>query len=190
MNPQPSFEILDSLPTSGPMYISITRDNNAGFYSEGFVVRFFKSDGTDWIANFQPGLTNLKTVIELKNSKLLIIAFGICYIMNHDRQTPLSVFGEGYETILKSKNGSYILQDQTELTVIDELGNYFHSEQISYDGIKELSLEENGLVKGVSYYPTPDDDEWVPFTYDIEKRKLIGGSFGGDNQIKKWWKFW
>lgn len=189
MNSKSSFEILDSLPAYGPMYVSITHNGN-GFYSEGFVIRFFKSDGTDWIANFQPGWTNFRTVLELANSKLLIIASGICYIMHPDQQTPFSVFGLGYETMLKTKNGTYILHDQTNLTLLDDLGNYFHSERISYDGIKELNLDENGLIKGISYYPTSGDDEWIPFTYDIEKRKLIGGSFGGNTSIKKWWKLW
>lgn len=189
MNIRPSFEILDSLPAYGPMYISITHDDD-GFYSEGFVIRFFKSDDTDWIANFQPGRTNFRTVIELANSKLLIIASGSCYIMHPDQQIPFSVFGIGYEEVMKTKNGTYVLQDQTDLTILDEFGNYSHSKRISYDGIKELRLDENGLIHGISYYPTPDADKWIPFTYDIEKRKLIGGSFGGNEPTKKWWKFW
>jgi hypothetical protein len=187
MSPYPSFEILESLPTYGPMYVSIAEDG-AGFYSEGFVIRFFKSDGTDWVANFQPGWTNFRTVIELANSKLLIIASGTCYIMHPDQQIPYSVFGVGYEAVLKTKNGIYILQDQTDLTLLDEFGNYSHSERISYDGIKELRLDENGLVHGLSYYPTSDADQWIPFTYDSEKRKLTGGSFGGNTPTKKWWK--
>lgn len=189
MSTGPSFEILKSLPAYGPMYIPISHSGE-GFYEEGFVIRFFKSDGTDWIANFQPGWTNFRTVIELSSSKLLIIASGTCYIMNPDQQVPISVFGVGYEAILKMKKGIYVLQDQTDLTMLDEFGNHSHSERISYDGIKDLSLDENGLVYGVSYCPTSNSDEWIPFIYDVENRKLIGGSFGGNTPIRKWWKLW
>ena len=189
MNNRPSFEILNSLPAYGPMYVSIA-PNDEGFYSEGYVIQFFKSDGTEWIGNFQPGWTNFRTVIELSGSKLLIIASGTCYIMSPDQQTPISVFGVGYEAILKTKKGMYVLQDQTDLTILDGFGNHSHSERISYDGIKELSLDENGLVHGISYYPTSNSDEWIPFMYDIENRRLSGGSFGESTPEKKWWKFW
>lgn len=189
MSNRSSFEILESLPAYGPMYIPIAHSGE-GFYSEGFVIRFFRSDGTNWIANFQPGWTNFRTVIELSGSKLLIIASGTCYVMHPDQQIPISVFGIGYETILKTKTGMYVLQDQNDLTILDESGNLSHSERISYDGIRELRLDENGLVHGVSYYPTSHSDEWIPFTYDIENRRLTGGSFGENASVKKWWKFW
>lgn len=189
MNLLPSFEILKSLPAYGAMYIAITKDGG-GFYSEGFVIRFFKSDGTDWIANFQPGNTGFSIVIELADSKLLVIASGTCYIIDPDQQIPISVFGESYEAVLKTQGGVYVLQDRTGLTILDESGDYDHSEPISYDGIKELDLVENRFVKGVSYYPTEDDDEWIPFIYDIVEKKLTGGSFVGGKLIRKWWKFW
>jgi hypothetical protein len=57
------YEILDGLPSYGPIYISISQDG-IPFYSEGFVVRFYKSDGTNWVANFKPGWTNSSGVYE------------------------------------------------------------------------------------------------------------------------------
>lgn len=62
------------MPTYGPMYVPIT-DNGEPFYSEGFPVRFYKLDQTEWVANFQPGWTELKQIIEFeKTQNLLIIA--------------------------------------------------------------------------------------------------------------------
>ena len=54
MQVQRRYEILDGLPTYGPMYVPVSEDGEP-FYSEGFVVRFYKSDGSEWVANFKPG---------------------------------------------------------------------------------------------------------------------------------------
>ncbi len=79
------YEILNGLPAYGPMYVSVT-ENGESFYSEGFPVRFYKTDGTEWIANFRPGWTDLKQVIEFKNTQnLLVLACGTCYIVVPDK---------------------------------------------------------------------------------------------------------
>ena len=119
------YEILKSLPTYGPMYIPVT-DNDEPFYSEGFAVRFYKKDGTQWVANFQPGLTYLKTIVELNcTTNLLVIAFGTCYLMNPDQTKSLSVFGVGYLTLFTTQDSRLILQDQTDLTIVEPNGNYW-----------------------------------------------------------------
>jgi hypothetical protein len=183
------YEILDALPTYGPMYIPVT-ENGEPFYSEGFVVRFYKSDGTDWIANFQPGWTNYKAIYELANSNnLLVIACGTCYLMNPDEIKPISVFGVGYLSVLKSKNGRLILQDQTDLTFIETNGEHWHTERISWDGLSELKLDNN-IVSGLSYDPMNDAAEWVEFSYNIDDKILTGGSYHRYDKKKPWWKIW
>ena len=196
------YEILDALPTYGPMYISVA-DNDEPFYSEGFAVRFFKSDGTDWVANFKPGWTGLNAVYEFTDQQyILVIAGGTCYLMNPDEDKPKSTFGVGYETVIKNLDGRLILQDLTDLTVIEPNGEHWHTERISWDGIKDLKLEGN-LVSGLSFDPMNDKDEWVEFVVDLEKRNVKGGSFRqyefkpvGEsvqrkNDTKKpWWKIW
>ena len=78
------------------MYVPVS-ESGEPFYSEGFAVRFFRTDGTDWVANFQPGWTDLREVIELKESNnLLTIANGTCYVMNPDNEEPVEVFGVSY----------------------------------------------------------------------------------------------
>jgi hypothetical protein len=54
------YEILNSLPVYGPMYVPVT-ENGKPYYSEGFPVRFFKKDGSEWGANFEPGMTTFLT---------------------------------------------------------------------------------------------------------------------------------
>ena len=172
------------------MYIPVT-ENDEPFYSEGFAVRFQRTDGTEWVANFQPGWTDLKTIIELtETTNLLVIAFGTCYLMSPDQTKPLAVFGVGYSTIFTTANNRLILQDQTDLTIVEPNGNYWDTERISWDGLKELKLERN-TVTGLAYDPMCDADEWVKFSYNIDTRELIGGSYPRPDKIKKSkWKFW
>ena len=183
------YEILDALPTYGPMYIPVT-ENDETFYSEGFPVRFYKSDGTDWVANFKPGGTDLKKIYELKDTpNLLVIACGTCYLMNPDETKPISVFGVGYATVLKTQDGKLILQDDTDLTIIETNGNHWDTERISWDGLKDLKIE-NHIVRGLSFDPMNDADEWVNFTFDIDTKVLTGGSYHRYDNKKPWWKIW
>ncbi|WP_276134183.1 hypothetical protein [Polluticoccus soli] len=183
------YEILQSLPTYGPLYVPITADGDP-FYSEGFVVRFYKSDGTDWVANFQPGWTDLKAVIELKDTpNLLIVACGSCYFMNPNDRTPIDVFGAGYSNILKASNDRVILHDPTNLTIVESDGTHWYTERISWDGLEDLRVEGNKVV-GLSFDPTNDADEWVEFSYDLDAKILEGGSYHRYDNKKPWWKIW
>jgi len=184
------YEILEALPTYGPMYIPVT-ENEEAFYSEGFAVRFYKLDGTNWVANFKPGWTDLKIIYELKDtSNLLVIACGTCYLMNPEETKPISVFGVGYSTVFKTEDGRLVLQDQTDLTIVETNGNHWDTERISWDGLKDLKLENN-IVTGLAYDPMDDADEWINFTFDINVKTLTGGSYKIYETINKpWWKVW
>ncbi len=158
------------------MHISIS-NSETPFYSEGFIVRFFKTDGTQWVANFQPGWTKLKAVIALADTpNLLVIALGTCYLMDPDQTTPLSVFGVGYSNFFSTSDGRFVLQDQTDLTIVEPDGSHWRTARISLDGLKEVSIEKN-IVTGLAFNPTHEDDEWVYFHYDIDSKKLLGGSY-------------
>src|SRR5688572_6240119 len=116
------------------MYVPVT-GNGEPFYSEGFPVRFYNEDGTEWVANFQPGWTELKEVVEFDKTKnLLVVACGTCYLMNPDEIKPIEVFGVAYSGIFKANNGRIVLQDQTDLTIIEPDGSHYHTERISWDG--------------------------------------------------------
>ncbi|WP_285059806.1 hypothetical protein [Pedobacter ginsengisoli] len=195
------YEILESLPAYGPMYIPVS-ENNEAYYSEGFVVRFYTSENTNWVGNFEPGWIGFNAVYEFEHDpSILVIAGGTCYLMNPDLEKPISIFGTQYETVTKTLNRRLILQDSTCLTVFEADGEYWHSERISWDGIKDLTVEGN-LVSGVAYEPTVDSDEWVEFVVDLEKRNVKGGSWCNPTAKKvqlmhknqqakrRWWKIW
>jgi hypothetical protein len=198
------FDILDSLPTYGEMYLPISEDN-IPFYSEGFVVRFYKSDGSDWVANFQLGWTGFNCVHEFESkTDILVIAGGTCYLMNHNKKEPIKVFGVGFQSCIKTLDNRIILQDLTDLSIIEPNGEFWNTERISWDGIKDLKLEGN-LVSGLSFDPMNKKDEWVEFIVDLEKRNVKGGSYRqyefepidenvesvlAKKEKSSWWKFW
>lgn len=170
------FEILPSLPTYGPMYIPVS-ETGKPFYSEGFPVRFYRRDGTEWVANFEPGWTDLKQVIQLDNTDLLlVIACGTCYLMDPDDTKPVAVFGVGYSHILQANASRYVLHDETHLTVIAADGTHWRTERISWDGLADVRIEKN-VVSGLAFSPTSTSDEWVAFSYDLDTGSLVGGGF-------------
>jgi len=146
------YEILNSLPTYGPMYIPVS-ESGEPFYSEGFVVRFQKTDGTYWVANFEPGFTDLEQIIEFEHTlNLLVIACGKCYLINLNYTKPISVFGIGYSKLFNFGNNRNVLQDDTGLTIIEPDGSHWNTERISWDGIKVLTVDNN-MISGLSFLP-------------------------------------
>lgn len=189
MRSEKRYEILSSLPTYGPMYVPVS-ENGEPFYSEGFPVRFYKTDGAEWVANFQSGWTGLKEVIEFEETEnLLVIACGTCYFMNPNDTKPVQVFGVDYCNIFKISGGRLVLQNESGLTIIETDGSYWHTERISWDGLKEIKVENN-IVTGLSFDPAHDADEWIPFAYDLNKRILTGGGYNKHGGKKPWWNLW
>lgn len=209
MNTSKQFEILNGLPGTGPMYFRIPDIENT-VYSEGFVVRFFKSDGTNWVANFQSGWTNFNKVCDFpENETVIVIAGGNGYVMSPEENIPKFSFGLTIEQTLQTEDGSLICSDGLTILFFDNSnGEFWQSERISWDGIKDL-LYSNGMLHGKSYDPLNSTENWTDFSIDLKTKKISGGSFQdflqqnpnlqvGENGLlkekstmkKPWWKFW
>ena len=118
------YDILDSLPTYGPMYIPISEYNDK-YYSEGFLVRFQTDHGTFWVGNFEPGWTGLNAVYDFDHQTyILVIAGRTCYLMNPNDIKPISIIGCDYQSVVKTLEGRLILQDSTHLSVFESSGEY------------------------------------------------------------------
>ncbi|PRP67319.1 hypothetical protein BST86_09535 [Nonlabens agnitus] len=191
------------------MYIPVTQ-NGEPFYQEGFVVRFYKKDGTDWVANFQPGWSNLNEVYDFPEKNIVVVlSGGLGYVMNPEFSKPLLTFGLDITDVFQTENGSLICVDSTAVQILDnKSGEIWKSERISWDGFKDL-LFQNEVLSGLSFDPTNPNRQWEKFSLNVTNRKLTGGSFreflklNGDlemkNQLeiqertiqnKPWWKFW
>lgn len=168
------YEVLPGLPGEGPMYISVS-DNNEQFYSEGFVVLFFKPDGTSWIANFKPGWSDFNFVKDYPDSnRIIVIASGQGYIMEPESFVPIKTFGLGIKQAIETQTNRVICADDCSLYLIEKDGSVWESERISWDGIKDLNIQNN-ILTGLAYYPM--SDSWKPFTFDIKSKLITGGSF-------------
>ena len=164
------YEILESLPVYGPMYIPVT-ENGEPYYSEGFAVRFYKTDGTNWVANFKPGWTGLNKVFDFpEHDKTIIIAGGLGYIMTPENEKPLSTFGDriSWDGIQNLKFKNNIISGQS------------YEPSISMEGWTDFSLNiETKELIGGSYKELTVVN---PYVQNIVLQN--------ESKSKSWWKIW
>jgi len=195
MNEKMQYEKLDGLPPYGPMYISVT-ENDEPYFSEGYVVRFFKSDGSSWVANFRPGWTNYYNIFDYPELKTVVVfAGGQGYIMSPDKEIPNYIFGLTITDVLQMSNGSLVCSDGIGITLLDKSnGQIWRSERISWDGIIDLEIN-NDILSGKAYDPTNSNQEWSDFSLNLLTKEITGGTwrdftnttqnFGVDENRKK-----
>lgn len=160
------------------MPVAIT-ESGMPYYSAGFPVRFYRSDGTDWVGNFAPGWTKFNAVYELYNTNhLLVIAGGSCYIMDPDKESPVDTYGPDYYGAVQLPDGRTVLHSNLYLTIVGPDGSIWHTERISWDGIKDVCVHEN-IISGLALaINSPNyDEEWVEFSYNLDSRELIGKAY-------------
>ena len=181
------YEILDGLPVYGEMYIPVSNDEICN-YSEGLVVKFYKSDGTTWIANFSRGSTNLCKVYDFPELKRTVVfAFGQCYIMTDGYEKPLQTIGHSFSAVFEASDNILIAADILNFTVIEiNKDIVWNSEMISYDGFRELGFAAEN-VTGLARELTTE--EWKPFSFNYRTNKVLG-TYNHDRKIKPWWQFW
>jgi len=192
------------------MYISISGDEES-FYSEGYVVKFKKSDEEEWVANFRPGWTDYYNIFDFpEHNTVVVFAGGQGYIMDPDKQVPKLTFGLSIKDVIRMDDGSLICSDDIHILLLDNLtGEFWKSDRISWGGIKDLELVKNKLL-GQSYNPTNPNQKWSDFELDLETKEIKGGSFTEfldknehleiqengmliektKSEKKPWWKLW
>ena len=183
------YEILKGLPSYGPMYIPISEDG-IPFYYEGFVVKFYKNNGTNWVANFKCGNSNFQAVFDYpKQDRIVVFANGICYIMTPEIENPIKVLGFDFLNAYQTEDGFLILPGGTDVSVINiNNDEVWSSERISWDGLDKLNFE-NDILTGLAYELTSDDGDWKPFSFNFRTKEIIGGTYSQEYK-KPWWKFW
>ena len=195
------FEILKGLPAYGEMYISIP-ENGYSKFSEGLAVKFLKNDNSEWIANFEIGLSSLKIGKELKNSQnVLIIACGICYLMNPNEIKPKVEFGNDFEKVFEYQN-KFILVGKYSISIVEDIDKIIHFDDLCYDGIKNVKIENENLIGILNNYDSNGEELESDFILnlenlkfqEIEKRRILQNEnlLKRENKIenKSWWKIW
>jgi len=165
------YEVLSGLPPYGEMYFPISPDGSS-FYSEGLPVRFYRNDGTSWVGNFQPGFGRLDLIHQFENLKnILVVSGGQCYILDPESPYVILVFGASYDKGVETEDGRLVLQDLTNLTIVEKDASYWHSQDIAIDGIQDMALN-GSIISGSAYLGSSSDKDWQEFCYNIDTKEL------------------
>lgn len=172
------------------------------FFSEGFIVEFFKDDGTSWIGNFARQGVGSDAVYEYsKNNRVVVYAGGQLYVMDPNSSKPIEVLGYNkYNRLVAvdNSNSQVVMYNYNRIIIIEPTGELWISDKISLDGFKDLKVENN-LLTGFSfdYYMKNHEEMWIPFSLNLVTKEIIGGTGKkyGIVMVKKpkksWWKmFW
>lgn len=171
------YKILKGLPAYGPEAKSISVDNRPSC-SEGFVVLFYKSDGTEWVANFSLGrFLGFNYVVDFQAiNRMLVVAGGQGYIVDHEQEKITGYFDDSISYAAVIPNEKVIFANDHEIIVFDHTDQFWVSRRISWDGFSKLKLENNRLT-GLSWDPTNSINPWEPFVIDLDTKEVIGGSY-------------
>jgi hypothetical protein len=156
------------------MYVPVT-ESGEPYYHEGFVVRFFRGDGTDWVANFEGGRDGINAAFDFPQyGRVVIIATGQLYVMDPDQERPVAVHGGQIEHVFQAADGALVCGSHTHVFVLSAGGDHIRwTARLALDGLRGLAL--NGtLLSGEAYWHAGPEREWLPFTVEIRTMKVDG----------------
>ena len=177
------------------MYIPISKDG-VPFYSEGYVVRFYKKDGTSWVANFNTGWANFSGIYDFPEfERMVIFAFGQCYIMKDDEQNPLKIFGVHFTNVCETDDNMLILPNPKDITIIEiSTDKVWCSKRISRSGFDNLNFSGDFVAQDDAFDIISDDGEdfreWKSFSFNYKTKKITSCAYQFPNNAKPWWQFW
>ena len=147
------WEVLKGLPGEGP----IPRYFHAGHptpWAEGFVVRFWNEDGTDWVGNFQGGWWGVPSIYDLPDSSLLfVIAYGAYYLVPKSDPGQYVCHRHGVTAALVYEEGLLIVAYQGgDLAAYERDGKQaWVRESIAVDGIRLQSCADGIITADIEY---------------------------------------
>src|SRR6266404_6556626 len=75
------WEVLQGLPSDGPLPKHFHFGHPTP-WAEGFVVRFWNEDGTEWVGNFQGGWGSIGTMVDWPEATMIVvIGYGACFFL-------------------------------------------------------------------------------------------------------------
>ena len=170
----PLYEILPGLPPYGARALAFSATGQ-GRHREGFVVRFFPSDGESWVGNFQPGLSDLDSILDHPDGKrVLVISGGQAYVIDPDAPSRWTHFGGGITFVTRvDVMRALLIGNGLWFELLGAQSMIWRSRRISWDGMRDIRVHDLRLT-GESWNP---NDFWVPFTLNLVDGSVIGGSY-------------
>lgn len=96
--------------------------------------------------------------------------------MTPNQESSIDTFGVAIRDAVKTADDKTVLVDDIYVRLLDHEGAVWQSERISWDGIKDVNLQDN-ILTGLSYDPMDSINEWIPFSIDLNTKEIVGGSF-------------
>lgn len=172
------FEVQGGLPPYGPEALPFSA-TGVGTRSEGYVVKVYQAAGTEWIGNFQPGLSGFNSVFHHPDGeRIIVIAGGLAYAVNIEKPGDWSHFGgqiefaeciEELQAILIGNGLWFELHGKESLI--------WKSRRMSWDGMRDIRIEGVKLYGSAWTYHSPDT--WSPFELDLSNGSHVGGTYTG-----------
>jgi hypothetical protein len=142
------------LPGEGPLPRHFHRGHPTP-WAEGFVVRFWNEDGTNWVGNFQGGWWGVNAVFDLPESALLfVIAFGACYFLPKADPDRYTCHRHGVTSALLNEEGIRLILAYIggDLAAYERDGKQvWVRESIALDGIKLKSCADGVITADIEY---------------------------------------
>jgi hypothetical protein len=190
------FKVLDWDGTSNEIKASAVSIGGPAWYSDseyvkGVLVEFLKRDGSKWLVKFGMGVEGtikVKIFEYPDRGRVIIINQGYMYIVspNENKADFLNPHLPFKDLIYDSER--IITSDDTSVYVVESNGDVWVSPRISWDGLKDLVIENN-VIKGFAYTPIDSRQEWWPFTIHLGTKEITGGTYTKDSDntgMAKW----
>ena len=170
-----AFEILPGLPPYGPEALPFSATGK-GTHSEGMVVRFRADEGTEWVGNFQPGLTSCEIVVRHPNGQhYIVVTGGQVYVVDPNDPESWNCFGGNIEHVFEiTQLDAVLFGNGLWFELLGPDGMIWNSRRISWDGMSDLTV--NGLQLVGKAWSL--DDRWYDFRLDLTDGSVEGGSCG------------
>jgi hypothetical protein len=171
-----NFELLEGLPTSGPVALPFP-DDRRGSFREGLVVRFHTAAGNSWVGNFQRGFARgFDAAIDHPDGRnVIVVAGGDGYFVDPETRRQTHTFGGGICFLQHvPRLNVVVFSDGIQFATFSADGSGWNSERISWDGIRNIAIVESTL-HGEAWSPIPD--AWHPFQLDLLTGKSLGAVY-------------
>jgi hypothetical protein len=174
MSEDGNFAILPGLPPYGPLARAYPESFSKNG-KEGYVVEFLPGTDKAWICNFAPGIGGLSDARLHPNKRdVLVFAAGTCVSVNPWTGEINNLVPAAFQVFKLDHPDRLLISNQDlEFTCIGKEGILWESAQISWDGFKDLTIQDESIT-GLSWDVS---GSWIPFSLDLQSGKHTGGSW-------------
>jgi hypothetical protein len=139
-------------------------------------VQFSVGSGATWVGNFQLGMTKFIGSFEHPDrSHVVVVSGGEVYVVDPANRSAQELGGMVVSVIPVGDSEGLLLVEVLWLTYLDQSGFKWRTRRLSWDGIRNLSVQD-GVVTGQGWRY---DNTWHDFKVALESGATEGGAYAG-----------